>query len=83
VLNLLLLLLAGVLLLPTFLHDPNLTVITLFLLAGLGLNVGGGVVALGRTRWQVAAWFGLGIMWVLSVCWGATHFVPPALLQQQ
>jgi hypothetical protein len=82
VLNLLFLLLAGFLL-PAFLHDPNLTVITLFLLAGLGLNVGGGVVALGRARWQVAAWFGLGILWVLSVCWGATHLVPPALLQQQ
>ena len=82
VLNVLLLLLVG-LLLPAFLHDPNLTLITLLLLVGLGLNVGGGAVALGRGRWQVGAWFGLGILWVLSLCWGATHFVPPALLQQQ
>lgn len=79
----LLLLLAGILLLPAFLQDPNLTVITLFLLAGFGLNVAGGMVALVRGRWRLAAWFGLGIVWVLSICWGATRLVPPVLLQQQ
>lgn len=82
-LNLLLVLLTSLVLLPSFLHDPNLTLITIFLLAGLGLNLAGAVLALGLGRWRVAGWFGLGMLFIVGLCWVATHFVPAALMQQQ
>ena len=82
-LNLLLVVLASLVLLPTFLHDPNLTLVTLGLVVGLGLNFLGGVLALGLGRWRVATWFGVGMLFVLSVCWVAASLISPALLPQQ
>lgn len=81
-LNVLLVLLAHLVLLPSFLHDPNLTLITLFLLAGLGLNFAGGALALCLGRWRVAGWFGVGALLIGGLCWVATSFVPAELMQQ-
>ena len=71
------------LLLPAVLHDPNLTVVTLGLMAGLGLNLLGAVLALGLGRWRITAWFGVGMLFVCSVCWVAASLIPLALLPQQ